>query len=398
MTKDFETLLCLFGDSSLGRKSRISSVDNPDKLIDMAVKQGIWSCIYPMLDEICDVKKYYFDFLAYVSKSIARNEFTLNVLDEAMKKGIEVCILKGAAIASLYANPDYRISSDTDILIQKKDEKKMAKFLISKGYDVEKRDKNDHHMKAYHKIGGLLEIHISLYSKLTDKIIFEGRDMYSEPWMLLKIGEKELYTLGINDNFIYLTAHYIKHFLNGGSSIRQMMDLLLYMKKYESEIDFEKYNELMKKLRFNKLIESVILVGKNYFGIEITSVFDEETSCMEELLNDSERCGLFGNSSDKPTSVYNKVCERRKSVSAFKLKYFLLFKTEKSFLKRLFPSQKELVNLGYSYAKHKVFTPLAWCHRIIDRILKRNVILNERTDIGLLDNRIEMMKKLSIID
>ena len=129
MTKDFETLLYLFGDSAFGRKSSITNIETPDSIVDIAVKQGIWSCIYPMLDEICDVKKYYFDFLALVSKSIARNEFTLNVFDEAMKKGIKVCILKGVALASLYANPDYRISSDTDILIDKKDEKKMAKFF-----------------------------------------------------------------------------------------------------------------------------------------------------------------------------------------------------------------------------------------------------------------------------
>ena len=157
MTKDFETLLYLFGDSSLGRKGTITNIENPDVIVNMAVKQGIWSCIYPLMNEVCGVKKYYFDFLALVSKSIARNEFTLDILDEAMKNGIDICILKGVVVASLYANPDYRISGDTDILINKKDEKKMAKFLMSKGYDVKKRDKNDHHMKAYHQIGGLLE-------------------------------------------------------------------------------------------------------------------------------------------------------------------------------------------------------------------------------------------------
>ena len=230
MTKEFETLLCLFGDSALGRESRIKNVDNPDKVIEMSAKQGIWSCIYPVLSKVCDISKYQMDFLLFVSKGIARNEFTLNIIAEAEKTGIPICVVKGVVVASLYANPDYRISSDTDILINPKDEKKLSAFLKSKGYDVKKRDKNDHHMKATHPIGGLLEVHVALNDELFDRLAFNDKATYSEPYELVTVGKNTIHTLGINDNLIYLTAHYIRHFINGGSSIRQMMDLLLYKK------------------------------------------------------------------------------------------------------------------------------------------------------------------------
>ena len=58
MTKDFETLLYLFGDSAMGRESRIQNIENPDKVIEMSAKQGIWLYIYPVLNTVCNVKKY----------------------------------------------------------------------------------------------------------------------------------------------------------------------------------------------------------------------------------------------------------------------------------------------------------------------------------------------------
>lgn len=395
MTKEFETLLYLFGDSALGRKSRISSVDNPDKLIDMAVKQGIWSCIYPTLDEICDVKKYYFDFLAHVSKSIARNEFTLNVLYEAMKEGIELCILKGVAVASLYSNPDYRVSSDTDILINKKDEKKMEKFLLSNGYDVKKRKRNDHHMKANHPIGGLLEIHISLNDEVTEKIAFSGMIKYDEPYTDINISGRKFYTLGINDNLIFLTSHYIRHLIGGGSSIRQMMDLLLYMKKHEDEINFDYYENILKELKYEKLINTVKAIGVKYFGFDFKN-YDEEN--VFALLDDCEMCGLFGSGSDFKTGVSIEFYKKRSVLSPFKLKLLYWFKAENTIFSRIFPSQSVLLKMGYKYSKHKVLIPFAWVHKAFDYVFKRNKVRNTVLNSVVTDKRIEIMKKLSIID
>lgn len=395
MTKEFETLLYLFGDASCGRKTKIQSVDNPDLIVGMAVKQGIWSCIHPLLGTICDLSKYQLDFLAHISKSVARNEFTYSIIKKAEEAGIRCCVLKGVFVASLYAEPDYRVSSDTDIVIDPKDEKKMAKFLCDNGYIVKKRGKNDHHMRARHPIGGLLEVHVSLYSKITDKIVFCGKDMYSEPWMKVSVGDKEFYTLGINDNLAYLTAHYIKHFINGGSSIRQMMDLLLYIKKYEDRIDFERYEKLLRDLKYDKLIQSVKSIGAKYFGLGF-EVVDEEN--MGILLEDSEKCGLFGSSSQKQTNVYNQFCERRKVVSNLRLKFLLWFKSENSLFKRLFPKQKALIKMGYSYSKHKWLIPFAWAHKLFDYVFKRNKIINEKKDASVLNERLQTMKKLSLID
>lgn len=174
-----------------------------------------------------------------------------------------------------------------------------------------------------------------------------------------------------------------------------MMDLLLYMKKYEDKIDFDKYNKLLKELKYDKLISSVKSIGTKYFGMDFDTFSDEYA---EILLADCEKCGLFGSSSEYSTNVNNVFYKRRNVVSSFKLKLLYYFKSEHTIFKRIFPNQKTLIKMGYKYAKNKVLIPFAWIHKLFDFCLKRNKVRNEVLNTDVHNERIETMKKLSIID
>ena len=396
MTPQFETMLALFGGGATGNVNANPGDIDVDAVVSFANSQGVWTVVYPALSKVCDASKYHIAFLKTVSDSIRRNEFTLNIIKKIEDAGIYVCILKGVVAASAYANPDCRISSDTDILINPKDEKKIAKLLTENGYTVDKRRKNDHHMKATHPIGGLLEAHVSLYSKTTEKILFNSKKMYTEPWIDVEIGGKTVRTLGINDHLNYLTAHYIKHFVTGGASIRQMMDLLLYIKKHEKEIDFEKYNNLLTELRYKKLIDAVKTIGALYFGMGF-EVSEKELA--KKLLEDCESVGLFGVNSEAVTSVYRDYCHMRKSVSSSKLRFIFWFQDEQSLFNRLFPGKKLLIKKGYAYAKHSWLVPVAWIHHIFDAILRRSGSSSEKQDNDEQKNeRKQLMKNLGMIE
>ncbi|MBQ4528064.1 MAG: nucleotidyltransferase family protein [Clostridia bacterium] len=396
MTPQFETMLRFFGGGATGNVNTNPGDIDVDAVVSFANSQGVWTVVYPALSKVCDASKYHIAFLKTVSDSIRRNEFTLNILGKIADAGIEVCILKGVVAASAYANPDCRISSDTDILINPKDEKKIAKLLTENGYTVDKRRKNDHHMKATHPIGGLLEAHVSLYSKTTEKILFGSKKMYEEPWRELEIGGNHFKTLGINDHLNYLTAHYIKHFVTGGASIRQMMDLLLYLKKHEKEIDFDRYNNLLTELRYEKLIDAVRSIGALYFGLDFEIT---EKELANKLLEDCESVGLFGVNSKGSASVYNDYCRKRKDISSWKLRFIFWFQDELSVFNRLFPGKKLLIKKGYAYAKHSWLVPVAWIHHIFDAILRRSGSSSEKQDNDEQKNeRKQLMKTLGMIE
>ena len=395
MDKQFEIMLRLFGAASTGKKTDIPDDINIDAVVSYAHKQGVWQLVYTLLQTMPEAKKYHIQFLMSVSEALKRNEFTLGVIEKLQESGIDICLLKGVFASSLYANSDCRISGDTDVLINKKDEKKVIEILKSAGYSIAERNKNDHHIKCKHPIGGLMEVHLSLYSEITDMIIFGGKLVYDEAYIEFEYGNRKIKTLGINDNLKYLTAHYIKHLITGGSSIRQMMDLLLYIQTYKDRINFDKYNELMKLLKYDKLVGAVKTIGAKYFGMDFA---ESDYDSAEALLADCEMAGLFGSNSMSKTDIYSQFCEERKEVSNFRLRLIFLFKNESSIFNRLFPNKEILIKRGYKYARHSILTPVAWIHNICGHSLRKKEFLENRIDEDVTQSRQNLMKKLGMLE
>lgn len=392
MTQDFENMLYLFGANARGKETEPMGKLNIEAIKNYAVQQGIWTMVYPEICKICDAGGYYDEFWLAVSNGIARKEFSLSIIKKIEANGIKCCLLKGAALSELYADPECRISGDTDILIEPENEKRLTQILREYGYDISPRDKNDHHLKAYHKIGGLLEAHISLYSYMTEKIVFNDISMYNESWTTIDIGGYDYSVLGINDGVMYLTAHYIKHLVNSGGGVRQMMDLLLYIEKYKEQIDFERYERILCELKYDKLIEVVKSIGGKYFGFayEVSN-----TELMNRILTDTQDGGIFGFSAEDRKNFYDRYCVKRKAVSRIKYYIMNITRAESSILFKLFPDKKTLMNCGYKYANTSVLIPIAWLHRLFNLIIKR---VGSEKEIGEKNDRMKLMKDLGMID
>lgn len=393
MTESFKNMLYLFGAGATGRDIKINGSElNTDEIRRLAIEQGVWTVVYEPLSRAANAEKYRMEFLSAVSKSIQSKNFTFGILQRLNEKGLKCCIIKGAAVASLYAAPDCRISSDTDILIDPADEQKILGFLAQNGYTVEKREKNDHHAKAYHPVGGLLEIHVRLYSVPTEKLILDGLDLYSEPWRKIEIEGSSFYTLGINDSLMYLTAHYIKHLVNEGGGVRQMMDLLLYIEKNKALIDFEKYNDTLKKLRYDRLIDTVKTVGAKYWGFDYPM---PDEILADKILSDSEQGGIFGFGTDERNGFYKAYCKQRHRKS-LQSKYILNVKAESGIFRKLFPTKKSMQQLGYN-ADNPVRLGGAYIHRFY-RLLTKGRLKPENKSSSGCGERLELMKELDMID
>ena len=397
MTNNFKNMLYLFAASSRGIKAQVEGKLDIEEIRRLAKEQGIWTVVYPELAKFSDASKYQMEFFALVSKGIAQKEFTLGIIKKIEEKGIPCCLLKGASVAHLYHDPECRISSDTDILINPDDEEKLKNVLLELGYGVEKRMENDHHLKAYHKNGGLLEAHIMLYSKTSQKFLFNGLDMYSGLWATMNINGYDYHILGINDGLIYLTAHYIKHLVNEGGGVRQMMDLLLYMEKYRDEIDFESYEKILKELSYDKLLDVIKTIGAKYFGFNY-EIKDEDLA--DKILTDSEMGGIFGFETDTRKNFYDSYCEKRTTMSKYQHKIYMSMNYEFSFFDKVFPQQKVLVNVyGIKYARNKWLLPVAWVHRNFKLVARKLFRKNERKkqDTAEFKERMQLMRDLNMI-
>ena len=396
MTHDFENMLHLFGANATGNTVHIDEQLNIEQIRKYSLEQGIWPMVYPELAKLADVSKYQLECFSMITKGIAQKEYTLGVIRKLEEEGIKCCLLKGATISHLYADPECRISGDTDILIDPKDEKHLVRLLKVMGYDVEPRGRTDHHLQAYHKRGGLLEAHVMLYSHPTTKILFNGLKMYNEPWTKLEIDGYKYNVLGLNDGLMYLTAHYIKHLVNSGGGVRQMMDLLLYIEKYKDSLDLNAYDELLKNLKYDKLIDTVKTIGAKYFGFNYEI---KNEGLAERILTDTEMGGIFGFSTNTRKNFYANYCKKRASMSKCGFKLFMMSKDDRGLAGRVFPSKNILVNvMGYKYAKHTILMPIAWLNRLFDAVFKRRKASASAPISKEFSERMKLMQDLEMVE
>lgn len=405
MTHEFENMLYLFGCGALGKEPKTEYCENLSEIRNKALRQEVWDIVYSAIRkkiEEGDVKvpedvflRLENLFIANIASNIRRVEFSLSTVRKIMAEKINCCVLKGVSVASLYAMPETRISSDTDILINEKDEEKVCEILKDLGYTVEERAKHDHHRKAYHKTGGLFEVHVKLHSEGTREHILDGKVEYTEEYVL---NENGIYTMGIDDGLMYLSAHLIKHLINDGTGIRQIMDLLLYMKKYENRIDWDRYDTLMKELKYDKLIATVKGIGVKYLGMEFSDAITEGDG-FAALLDDMENGGIFGMGEAGRKQFFINYTKLRSGKNALEHSIYRVTKGENSAFRVIFPTLNTM-GKHFSYVrKCSLLLPIAWIHRIIKLSLKQVGIIKEKEEIlTITDRRMNLIKKLGMID
>ncbi len=404
MTNEFISMLHLFGCGATGRQAKTQYCENLSIVRKYALEQEVWDIVYiPIREKLLNgeiripkeiLEELEMKFAVNVAANIQRVEFNLAAVRKILDEGIKCAVIKGSVVAALYAAPEARISSDTDILINEDDEKKVCDILLNLGYELEERSKYDHHRKAYHKTGGLLEVHIKLHSEATREFVLDDEIRYDDGFMETDGG---IYTLSVRDGLVFLTAHLIKHFINDGIGVRQIMDLLLYMKKYDKEIDWEEYNALIKKLSYDRFIKAVKGIGVTYFDMEFDDAITEGDG-IDELIDDMEKGGLFGSNEKDRKEFYFYYTKQRSKTNNLEYTIHRLTKAEKSPVKMLFPSYKGMVERYNWLKKVPLLLPFMWIYRLF-KIVFNKIIKKEKPE-NLSDvnkRRIKMMEKLGMV-
>ena len=169
------------------------------------------------------------------------------------------------------------------------------------------------------------------------------------------------------------------------------MDLLLYIEKNKALIDFEKYNDILKKLRYERLIDTVKTVGAKYWGFDYPM---PDESLADKILSDSEQGGIFGFGTDERNGFYKAYCKQRHRKS-LQSKYILNAKAESGIFRKLFPSRQSMRQRGYR-AKGFLGLAGAYIHRMFMLLIRHGGIDNKSSS-GC-GERLKLMKELDMID
>ncbi len=332
-----------------------------------------------------------------VRQIIQENEFLTLVL-HMQASGIDPVVIKGAVVRSLYPKPMLRPSVDEDILVSPEQMEAVHRFLLSQGLtcDDPEADPTQAAEMSYHKPDSptYIEVHTCLippenaaYGALN--AFFDG---VLDRTTTVRVQDVTLRTLSPTDHVLYLLCHAYKHFLHAGVGIRQVCDLGMMAREYDSQIDWPHILACCRQVRMERFAAGLLRIGEKHLGFEMPEAFASVSVDEADLLEDILTGGLYGvediNRAHTAAITLDAVAAQRQGRRASGL------------LAAAFPNRRSMEG-RYPYLKEKPWLlPVAWGQRILRYLTHRDRSApgtpSESLRIGA--ERVALLKEYGIID
>ncbi len=202
--------------------------------------------------------------------------FTRHTVSLLEENGIPCILLKGISLAACYPVPEYRKLGDLDLYINEPKALEKAKALLeAQGYKEEK-ELSDHHVTyryTFPKTGRsfLLELHYRVVGMYQYEPANQTVDEVYSPLRLKPIRQTiNGFTYSVlppTEYVFYMIHHMLKHYLYSGFGIRLLCDFVLYLKRYEKEIDFSRIHQWCKASRISHLYEIILKTCRLYLDL-----------------------------------------------------------------------------------------------------------------------------------
>lgn len=361
-----------------------------------------------------DMREYVLNVMRNISSAnTIRKQRIFHLLNELEHEGYAVKLLKGYSAARHYAYPECRDSVDTDIWINPEQEADVCAYLEQKGFQIIERSLTSHHSICQHKRYGKIEVHAKLYDEIVEEVWFGGmdeKDFVREPFEVIETADGKFVTLGDTDQLLFLTLHMIKHFIEGGLSIRMMLDLALHYVKCKEHIDPTRYWNALKQLHYAELVSSVLWIMIKHGGFsetEFVGIAEYKQDSVELLLEDLMLGGYMGvreAAGHESGMEYNRqLLLKHKSRLQYRL-YMFGWKIRSGY-KYMFPSGKYMREKYAVLQKAPWLLPFAWPYQMISYpiekirrgVLKRDIRHSEEDLNEVAKRRVEMFKQLGMI-
>ena len=241
--------------------------------------------------------------------------------------------------------------------------------------------------------------------------LINENEFVQEEFEVIDTQDGKYVTLGATDQLIFLTLHMIKHFIEGGLSIRMMLDIALHYTQRHADIDFQRYWVLMKELHYADLVSSVLWIMSWFAGFDVLLVDGIRTKNPEDvqlLLDDLITGGYMGSKEQgyriESAMEYNRqLLIKEKSMLQYR-GYMLCWKIRSGY-RYIFPSAKYLRQKYSILEKVPVLLPCVWLYQAItftveklrSGALKRDIRNGEKDMNECIKRRVDMFKKLGML-
>lgn len=266
------------------------------------------------------------------------------------QEGVDYLPLKGCIMKWMYPAPELRAMNDADILIRVEQYEKIAPIMEKLGY----RFVAESDCELKWTMPGL---YVELHKRLIPSFIKDLYAYFGDGWQLAHPEKGTRHALRPEDEFLFIFAHFARHYREGGVGIRHMADIWQY-RRSRPGLDEKEIRDVLKGMSLETFYDNILLTLSTWFED------GEETKITKMITRYIASSGSFG---DGETKDIADSLRRSKG----KGKRGLVVKT-------LFPP---LENMRYAYPvlqKAPILLPALWIYRGTKVTLFRRDLLKKQ--------------------
>lgn len=299
-----------------------------------------------------------------IRKTLLQDAERQNICSFMEQEHIWYMPLKGVVLKDLYPKLGMRQMADNDILFDSRFQNEVCQWMIQHGYKAVSVGKGNHDVYEKEPVYNF-EMHTSLYGKAHNK---DWVGYYQDVKERLIQDEEGRYGYHFTDEdfYIYIMTHAYKHYNGGGTGIRSLVDMAVYLQKKEDSLNWAYISGELKKLHVAEFEQNSRNLAKKVFSSERYYLTGDETELLDYFLG-AGTYGTMENRIEKKLREYQPDGEMIQGVA--KRRYIA---------QRLFPDEsyyQDYVPFAY---KHKWFRPLYFVYRVIRGLLhSRKIVIRE---------------------
>lgn len=283
-----------------------------------------------------------------IRKNILLDTERKKILSRLEQERIWYMPLKGALLKDWYPKLGMRQMSDNDILCDGNYRRKIKDIMRDMGFTCKHYGEGND--DAYYKPPVCnFEMHNELFRAThVGKLYAYFGDVKER--LVKDEGNDYGYHFRTEDFYIYITAHEYKHYAGGGTGVRSLVDIYIFMQKFGDALDWDYLNAEFEKLEITDFEQQSRTLAMKLFN--------------GDTLNDQEKemfdYYIFSGTYGTMDNAFHNMIEEKGGGS--KKRYIL---------QRFFPPI-EHYKVWYPWAyKHKVLIPAAWVFRIVRGVTVR---------------------------
>ena len=185
-------------------------------------------------------------------------------------------LLKGISIAKLYPGPEYRKSSDVDILLADRNDAERACELLEKnGFVRDSEPHSLHHIEFMSPGNVLLELH----TEMAEPFDNENANRLLNELAAAGCGRRKEFVYAGESTYIYDSAalglsiviHGLQHFMRKGMGIKMLLDWAVFLQN--EDFDEKVAGELkgyLNKLKIGGFADALTRLSCCYLGVDIS--------------------------------------------------------------------------------------------------------------------------------